>query len=86
MTASTTGKAVSKPADLRASAGIAKTLGQEFGAPVQNAVNTGATVAGQLTGWSVAGGRAHVGTGWSKALVDLQQRLASTAAAATRHP
>ncbi|MFJ9609675.1 hypothetical protein ACIRS1_25370 [Kitasatospora sp. NPDC101176] len=75
----TTGKVVIKPADLRASAGVVKTLGEEFGAPIQNAVNTSATVSGQLTGWSIAGGLAQLGTDWSKPLGDLQQRLANTA-------
>ncbi|MFH9354047.1 hypothetical protein [Kitasatospora sp. NPDC017646] len=79
MADNTTGKVVVKPADLRASAGIAKTLGEEFSAPIQNAVNTSATVSGQLTGWSIAGGLAQLGTGWSKPLGDLQQRLVNTA-------
>ncbi len=74
-----TGKVIVKPADLRASAGIAKSLGEEFGTPVQNALNTSSTVAGQLTGWSIAGGLGQLGTGWSQPLGVLQQRLASTA-------
>ncbi|MFF2751853.1 hypothetical protein ACFVVA_40755 [Kitasatospora sp. NPDC058048] len=75
-----TGRIVVQPADLRASAGIAKGLGEELGAPVQNAVTTSETVSGQLVGWSVAGGLAQLGSGWSKPLGDLRQRLADTAA------
>ncbi|UKZ03872.1 hypothetical protein BOQ63_007310 (plasmid) [Streptomyces viridifaciens] len=36
-------------------------------------------MSGQLTGWSIAGGLAQLGTGWSKPLGDLQQRLVNTA-------
>ncbi|WP_030247063.1 hypothetical protein [Streptomyces sp. NRRL S-350] len=79
MSDNATGKVIVKPADLRASAGIAKSLGEEFGTPVQNALNTSSTVAGQLTGWSIAGGLGQLGTGWSQPLGVLQQRLASTA-------
>lgn len=75
-----TGKVVVRQADLQASAGIAKGLGEELGAPVQNAVTTSETVSGQLTGWSISGGLAQLGTGWSKPLGDLRQRLADTAA------
>ncbi|MER5354523.1 hypothetical protein ABT093_29855 [Kitasatospora sp. NPDC002551] len=75
-----TAKVVVKSADLQASAGIAKGLGEGLGAPVQNAVTTSETVAGQLTGWSIAGGLAQLGSGWSKPLADLRQRLADTAA------
>lgn len=74
-----TGKVVIQPTDLRASAGIAKSLGEELGTPIQNAVNTGSTASGQLTGWSIAGGLSQLGTSWSQPLGDLQQRLASTA-------
>ncbi|MFF0413403.1 hypothetical protein ACFYUY_23565 [Kitasatospora sp. NPDC004745] len=79
MADNTTGKVVIKPADLRASAGVAKTLAEEFGTPIQDAVNTSATVSGQLTGWSIAGGLAQLGTDWSKPLGELRQRLVSTA-------
>ncbi|AUY53642.1 hypothetical protein C2142_37885 [Streptomyces sp. CB01881] len=67
-------------ADLRASAGIAKGLGEELDAPVRSATTTSETVAGQLTGWSIAGGLGQLGNGWSKPLADLRQRLADTAA------
>ncbi|MER7753137.1 hypothetical protein [Kitasatospora sp. NPDC097643] len=43
-------KVVVQPGDLRASAGIAKTLGEELSTPVQNAVDTSTTASGQLTG------------------------------------
>ncbi|MFE4360422.1 hypothetical protein [Kitasatospora sp. NPDC056800] len=75
-----TGRVVVQPADLQASAGIAKALGEELGTPVQNAVTASETVSGQLAGWSIAGGLAQLGTGWSKPLGDLRQRLADTAA------
>ncbi|SOB84403.1 hypothetical protein [Streptomyces sp. 1331.2] len=75
-----TRKVAIQPTDLRASAGIAKSLGEELGPPVQNAVNTSETVSGQLAGWSIAGGLSQLGTGWSKPLGDLHQRLADTAA------
>ncbi|MFJ4793759.1 hypothetical protein [Kitasatospora purpeofusca] len=74
------GKVVVRPADLRASGGVARGLGEELKAPVQNAVTTSETVAGQLTGWSIAGGLGQLGTGWSKPLADLRQRFADTAA------
>ncbi|AUY50683.1 hypothetical protein [Streptomyces sp. CB01881] len=73
------GKVVIQPADLRASAGIVKSLGEELGAPVQNAVNTSTTASGQLTGWSIAGGLGQLGSGWAKPLGALRQRLADTA-------
>ncbi|WP_405007857.1 hypothetical protein OHV13_30700 [Kitasatospora purpeofusca] len=75
-----TDKVVVKPADLRASGGVARGLGEELKAPVQNALTTSETVAGQLTGWSIAGGLGQLGTGWSKPLADLRQRFADTAA------
>ncbi|MFF2957274.1 hypothetical protein ACFVVU_38810 [Kitasatospora sp. NPDC057965] len=74
-----TANVVVKAADLRASAGIAKGLGEELDAPVRIAVTTSETVAGQLTGWSIAGGLGQLGSGWSKPLADLRRRLADTA-------
>ncbi|MFJ4672741.1 hypothetical protein [Kitasatospora purpeofusca] len=80
MAENATGRVVVKAADLRASAGIAKGLGEELKAPVQNAVTTSESVAGQLTGWSIAGGLGQLGSGWAKPLADVRQRLADTAA------
>ncbi|MFJ8433920.1 hypothetical protein ACIQ9P_21730 [Kitasatospora sp. NPDC094019] len=74
------GKVAVQPTDLRASAGVAKGLGAELGTPVQQAVTTSETVAGQLAGWSIAGGLGQLGSGWSKPLGDLRQRLADTSA------
>ncbi|MFF8772479.1 hypothetical protein [Kitasatospora sp. NPDC015120] len=75
-----TGTVAVKAADLRASADIANGLGEELDAPVRSAVTTSESVAGQLTGWSIAGGLGQLGRGWSKPLAGMRQRFADTAA------
>ncbi len=75
----TSGKIAIQPADLRASAGIARALSEDLDKPVQAALTTSTTVSTQLTGWSISGGLGQLGTGWAKPLGDLRQRLVDTA-------
>ncbi|MFJ9951241.1 hypothetical protein [Kitasatospora sp. NPDC091207] len=68
------------PGELDASANVASVLAEELAGPIRTALTAATTTAGQLAGWSVAGGLGHLGSGWSAPLGTLRQRLTDTAA------
>lgn len=65
--------------EMTASAGIVRGIGEEIGAPVETALGTASSAAGQLVGWSLASGLEHLADGWTAPLAALRRRLADTA-------
>ncbi|WP_371501947.1 hypothetical protein OG871_33475 [Kitasatospora sp. NBC_00374] len=68
------------PAELRASAAAARTLGQELAAPVDSTIGGSTAAAGRLAGWSLAQGLHQLADGWAAPLAALRRRLDDTAA------
>jgi uncharacterized protein YukE len=68
-----------QPGELRASAGVARSIGEDYGPPCRTAVNAASGAAEVFVGWSIAGGLRQLADGWGPALTTLQKRLDDTA-------
>ncbi|MFJ1796577.1 hypothetical protein [Kitasatospora griseola] len=69
------------PAELRASAAAARTIGEELQPPSTTATASSRTAAGELTGWSIGPELQNLADGWDPTLGKLRERLTTTAAA-----
>ncbi|GAA2144809.1 hypothetical protein GCM10009760_32740 [Kitasatospora kazusensis] len=67
-------------AELRASAGFARTAGEELGGPVDAALRDNSVATARLAGWSIGPALERIGADWAPALAALRARLADTAA------
>ncbi|MFE3106852.1 hypothetical protein [Kitasatospora indigofera] len=66
--------------EMRASAGLVRSIGDDLAGPVDTAVKGASSAAGLLAGWSLAGGLEQLASGWGGPLAALRQRLADTGA------
>ncbi|MEU8925549.1 hypothetical protein AB0D10_32240 [Kitasatospora sp. NPDC048545] len=67
------------PGEIHMSAGVARSIGEDFAKPCQTAVAAGRTAAGQLAGWSVAARLGQVAGNWAPVLAGVGDRLSRTA-------
>lgn len=73
------GTVVVRPAELDASAGVARSIGEDLAKPCTAAVTDSHAAVGQLTGWSVAGALEQMATAWDPVLATVRDRLGKTA-------
>ncbi|MCX5210718.1 hypothetical protein OG689_15720 [Kitasatospora sp. NBC_00240] len=66
--------------DMKAAAKAAREIGEDLGKPVDAAIRSASTAAGQMTGWFLARSLDHLAGGWVQPLSALRQLLADTAA------
>ncbi|KOV13319.1 hypothetical protein ADK60_29950 [Streptomyces sp. XY431] len=64
--------------EIHMSAGAAKAIGEDLRKPCQAAVSASQSVAGQLTGWSVAARLGRVAGEWAPVLTGVSDRLKQT--------
>ncbi|MFI1524578.1 hypothetical protein [Kitasatospora cineracea] len=69
------------PAELRASAAAARSIGEELRQPSMAAIASGRSTSSELAGWSIGGELQSLADGWDPVLGRLSERLATTASA-----
>ncbi|MFC8719418.1 hypothetical protein [Kitasatospora sp. NPDC057198] len=69
------------PAELRASAAAARSIGEELRQPAAAATDSSRSTAGELAGWSVGKELQSLAEGWAPTLGRLSERLDTTASA-----
>ncbi|MFB7949909.1 hypothetical protein ACFC6L_33955 [Kitasatospora phosalacinea] len=69
------------PAELRASAAAARSIGEELQQPGAAAIAASRSTSGELAGWSIGGELQSLAQGWDPVLGKLTERLATTASA-----
>ncbi len=69
------------PAELRASAAAARSIGDELQQPATTAAGASRSTGGELAGWSVGAELQSLADGWAPTLGKLTERLATTASA-----
>ncbi|MEU3494646.1 hypothetical protein [Kitasatospora cineracea] len=69
------------PAELRASAAAARSIGEELQQPATTAVAASRSTGSELAGWSIGGQLQRLAEGWDPTLDRLAERLTTTASA-----
>ncbi|WP_158715317.1 hypothetical protein [Kitasatospora phosalacinea] len=69
------------PAELRASAAAARSLGEELQQPSTAAIASSRSTSSELAGWSIGGELQSLADGWDPTLGKVTERLATTASA-----
>ncbi|MCX5213060.1 hypothetical protein OG689_27955 [Kitasatospora sp. NBC_00240] len=67
------------PAALRASAGLARAIGEELAMPFESVIRTGSAAAALLAGWSVADELGEMSKGWAPTFTKIRERIKNTA-------
>ncbi|WP_031073565.1 hypothetical protein [Streptomyces sp. NRRL WC-3742] len=73
------GTVIVRPAELNASAGVARSIGEDLAKSCTSAITDSRTAVGQLTGWSVVAALEQVATAWDPVLATVRDRFGKTA-------
>ncbi|MFI6153572.1 hypothetical protein ACIBCA_12830 [Kitasatospora sp. NPDC051170] len=73
------GTVIVRPAELNASAGVARSIGEDLGKACTAAITDSHAAVGQSAGWSVVAALEQVATAWDPVLATVRERFGKTA-------